>query len=166
MMRILGIDPGSRQTGFGVIDVGPQRHVYIDCGVIAIEHLALPERLKQIHETLALHLRQHQPDHVAIEKIFMSKNAESALKLGQARGVAICAAALHGVPVYEYSAREVKQAVVGTGSAAKEQVQFMIRRLLGLSETPPMDAADALAIGLCHGHYWMTRQRLGLVPVA
>lgn len=163
MPRILGIDPGSRITGYGVIDIDGNRVVYVDSGCIRINAEELPERLKIIFDGVGEIIRMHTPEMMAIEQVFMHRNADSALKLGQARGVAICAGVQHELPVSEYAPRLVKQAVVGTGSASKEQVQHMVCRLLGLSETPQADAADALAIALCHAH---SGQSLASIPGA
>ncbi len=151
-IRILGIDPGLRVTGFGVIDkVGQQLH-YVASGCIKGSAGELPERLKLILDSLGEVIAQHQPQHVAIEKVFVNVNPQSTLLLGQARGAAICAAVLANLPVAEYTALQLKQAVVGKGHAKKEQVQEMVQRLLRLSGTPSTDAADALACAICHAH--------------
>ncbi len=151
-MRILGIDPGLRITGFGVLDkVGQQLH-YIASGCIKTQDGELPERLKEILDSLGDVIAQHQPQQVAVEKVFVNVNPQSTLLLGQARGAAICAAVLANLPVAEYTALQVKQAVVGNGHADKEQVQQMVQRLLHLSATPSPDAADALACAICHAH--------------
>lgn len=150
MTIIIGIDPGSRRTGYGVIRVEGNRHIYQASG-----HLDLTifpesaERLRQIYLGLQKIMEMYQPHEAAIEQIFMHENPNSALKLGQARGAAIVAL---NVPVMEYSAREVKKSVVGNGGAKKEQVQFMVQRLLNLSGSLQPDAADALAVALCHAH--------------
>jgi crossover junction endodeoxyribonuclease RuvC len=151
-MRILGIDPGSRFTGYGVIDMEGDRAIYIDSGCIRIQADALADRLKIIFDGVCEIVNTHQPEILAIEQVFMARNADSALKLGQARGAAICAGVNHKLPVSEYTPRSIKQAITGTGGASKEQVQHMVRSLLGLSATPQADAADALAVALCHGH--------------
>ena len=132
-----------------------RRAVHLDSGCIRVAELDVPDRLKQIFDELSTVIQQHQPEHAVIEKIFMSRNPDSALKLGQARGTAIVACAKMALPVFEYSATQIKQAVVGRGHAAKQQVQHMIKVLLCLDATPPQDAADALAAALCHGntHY-------------
>jgi crossover junction endodeoxyribonuclease RuvC len=150
--RVLGIDPGSRVTGLGIVDLGPGglRHVHSECLRLPGDDLA--PRLKRIYDGVSAVIREHAPDVVVVEKVFMSRNVHSALVLGHARGSAICAAVTRDVPVFEYSAREVKRAVVGTGSADKAQVQHMIRVLLGLDAEPPADAADALACAICHIH--------------
>ena len=151
-MRILGIDPGLRITGFGVIDQQGQQLHYVASGCIKTPAGELPERLKVILDSLRVVIAQHKPDQVAIEKVFVNVNPQSTLLLGQARGAAICAAVLADLPVGEYTALQVKQAVVGNGHAEKEQVQLMVQRLLKLSGTPSPDAADALACAICHAH--------------
>ena len=161
MSIILGIDPGSRITGYGVINQIGQAVEYIDSGCIRIDPGDLPERLKQVYDGIDQVIEAWSPQMVGIEQVFMSRNADSALKLGQARGAAIVAAMNHGLPVSEYSARQVKQSVVGKGSADKYQVQHMVTSLLRLNKTPQADAADALAVALCHAH---TRQ--GLIGMA
>jgi crossover junction endodeoxyribonuclease RuvC len=150
MTVILGIDPGSRKTGFGVIRQTGSKAEYISSGVIRIPDTALPERLKVIFDGISEIIARHTPDEVAIENVFMAKSAGSALKLGQARGAAIVAAVHRGLPVSEYEARKVKQSVVGTGAATKIQVQHMVKTLLALPGDPQEDAADALAVALCH----------------
>lgn len=152
MALILGIDPGSRRTGYGVINANGSRLEHIAHGCIQLPADDLPQRLKLIFEGISLIITQHCPQMVAVEQVFMSKNAGSALKLGQARGAAITAAVTRDLPVSEYSARQIKQSVVGTGAAQKEQVQHMVRALLGLIESPQEDAADALATAICHAH--------------
>ncbi len=161
MTLILGIDPGSRITGFGLINVKGTRQEYVDSGCIRADDRApMPERLNEIFTGVQEIIATYRPAEFAIEKIFMARSAESALKLGQARGVAIVAAVNEGVPIFEYEARKIKQAVVGTGAADKSQIQHMVQRLLGLPGQPGSDAADALAIALCHSH---TRQSLSRV---
>jgi crossover junction endodeoxyribonuclease RuvC len=151
--RILGIDPGLRITGFGVIHVVGSRLIYVTCGCIrSNDKEALPERLKVILRDLTLIIAREQPTEVAIEKVFVNVNPQSTLLLGQARGAAISAAVQADLPVAEYTALQVKQAVVGHGKAAKEQVQDMVRRLLALPGTPSPDAADALACAIAHAH--------------
>lgn len=149
-MLILGIDPGSRITGYGVININGLRSEYVASGCIRIQGDQLSERLRQVYEGISEIINLYSPDEVAIEQVFMARNADSALKLGQARGVAIVAAANAGLEVAEYAARKVKQAVVGNGGAAKSQVQVMVSHLLKLPGLPQADAADALAIALCH----------------
>ncbi|MGB1109538.1 MAG: crossover junction endodeoxyribonuclease RuvC [Gammaproteobacteria bacterium] len=165
-MRVLGIDPGSRTTGYGLIDTDGRRHAYVDSGCIRTGNGALPERLKVIFENVQALVSRFKPDALAIEQVFMNKNADSALKLGQARGAAICAAVVADLDVGEYAAREIKQAVVGTGAAEKPQVQHMVTVLLQLTDTPQSDAADALAVALCHSHQLFTRARMPEVPQA
>jgi crossover junction endodeoxyribonuclease RuvC len=151
-VRILGIDPGLRVTGFGVVDQTGQHLAYVTSGCIRTANAQLPERIKTILDGLAEVMEQERPDHVAIEKVFVNVNPQSTLLLGQARGAAICAAVGRSLPVAEYTALQVKQAVVGNGHARKEQVQEMVRRLLTLSLVPGSDAADALACAICHAH--------------
>ena len=150
MTIILGIDPGSRLTGYGVIRQTGSRFAYLGSGCIRLGNDALPERLQKIHAGVSEIINQFQPDMFAIEQVFMAHNPDSALKLGQARGAAIVAATNHQLPVAEYSARQIKQSVVGNGAADKAQVQHMVKTLLKLPGTPQADAADALAVALCH----------------
>lgn len=152
MTIILGIDPGSRRTGFGVIRQTGSKAEYVSSGVIRIPETALPERLKVIFDAISEIIALHKPGEMAIENVFMAKSAGSALKLGQARGAAIVAAVNCNLPVFEYEARKVKQSVVGTGAATKIQVQHMVKTLLNLPGDPQEDAADALAVALCHAH--------------
>jgi crossover junction endodeoxyribonuclease RuvC len=159
-MRILGIDPGSRFTGYGVIEVDGDRATLVRHGVIRTGGGEFAERLGVIFEELRDLIREAAPTEVAVENVFVSRNAASALKLGQARGAAVCAAISMGLPVSEYSPRSVKQAIVGRGGADKVQVQHMVGVLLRLAETPPEDAADALAVALCHQHTQQTAQRM------
>jgi crossover junction endodeoxyribonuclease RuvC len=152
-LRILGIDPGLRITGFGVLDKSGQQLAYVTSGCIRTGHSGeLSTRLKTILDGLAEVIAQAQPHYIAIEKVFVNANPQSTLLLGQARGTAICAAVMHDVPVAEYTALQVKQAVVGNGHARKEQVQDMVMRLLNLGGSPSPDAADALACAICHAH--------------
>jgi crossover junction endodeoxyribonuclease RuvC len=159
-MRILGIDPGSRFTGFGIIEVQGDRATHVRHGVIQTGTGEFTERLGVIFEELREVIRAEAPVEVAVETVFLSRNASSALKLGQARGAAICAAISMGLPVAEYSPRSVKQAIVGRGAADKVQVQHMVTVLLQLRETPAEDAADALAVALCHQHTQQTVNRM------
>lgn len=152
MSIILGIDPGSRVTGYGVIRQVGRQLTYLGSGCIRTKVDDLPSRLKLIYAGVSEIITQFQPDFFAIEQVFMAKNADSALKLGQARGVAIVAAVNQDLPVFEYAARQVKQTVVGIGSAEKSQVQHMVRTLLKLPANPQADAADALAIAITHCH--------------
>jgi len=160
MIRVLGIDPGSRKTGYGIVESAKQHNRFIEAGVIELKSKSMPQRLSRIYKEIDALIQEYQPDHVAIEQVFMNKNVASALKLGQARGAAICAAAKDDNEVFEYSAREVKLAVVGTGGASKHQVQHMTRILLNLKDDLKEDAADALAIALCHSHTWLNQQTL------
>jgi len=151
MAVILGIDPGSRVTGYGLINAFGNRNEYIASGCIRTTgHDELPARLHEIFTGIQAIIERYQPVEVAIEKIFMARSAESALKLGHARGVALVAAVNNELPIFEYEARKVKQAVVGSGAANKSQVQHMVKTLLNLPADPQQDAADALAICLCH----------------
>lgn len=151
MSLILGIDPGSRKTGYGIIQQLHGKPAYVSSGVIRIPtELTLPERLNAIFMGVSEIIAHYSPQEMAIEQVFMAKNAGSALKLGQARGAAIVAGASNGLPVAEYEARKVKQSVVGTGAADKLQVQHMVKVLLKLPRAPQEDAADALAVALCH----------------
>ncbi len=160
-MVILGIDPGSRITGFGVIAVERGLTRYVASGCVRVQSRALPARLHEIYAGIAEVMTAYRPDQVAIERVFVHRNADSALKLGHARGAAICAATCHEVEVAEYSPREIKQAIVGTGGAAKQQIQHMVCALLNLKEAPQADAADALAVALCHSHTRQTASRAG-----
>ena len=159
--RILGIDPGSRLTGFGVVDFHGQAARYVASGTVKSLDGAFADRLRQIFESVASIVAQYQPDIVAVESVFMHKNAGSALKLGHARSAALCATFAHGAAIYEYAPREIKKAVVGTGAATKEQVQHMIVSILKLDGVPAADAADALAAALCHGNQHRTHEMLG-----
>ena len=152
--RILGIDPGSRLTGFGIIEVQQRKSVYITSGCIRMQSKPMPSRLHEIYTGINQIIVQYQPNVSVIEQVFMYRNAASALKLGQARGVAIVACVQHGLPVHEYAPTQIKQAVVGTGRADKVQVQHMVKVLLSLPASPPADAADALATALCHAHHF------------
>ena len=161
MARILGIDPGSRMTGYGVIEIQGRRTVHVASGCVRMEDEEFPQRLRTIFEGVVDVVEEYRPAEIAIEKVFMQRNVDSALKLGQARGAAICAVVSRSLPIAEYSPRQIKQALVGRGGAAKEQVQHMVKTLLQLVESPQADAADALACALCHCH---TRQTLGRLP--
>ena len=160
-MRILGIDPGLQVTGFGVIEQNGQRLAYVASGCVKSGRGELADRLKVLLEGLAEVIAAHRPAQVVVEKVFVNVNPQSTLALGQARGTAICAAVLAGLPVAEYTALQVKQAVVGNGHAKKEQVQHMVKRLLALPGSPGADAADALACAICHAH----GGRLGALPM-
>ena len=152
VVRILGIDPGLRATGFGILDKTGSKLTYITSGCIRTATGELPPRLKTILDGLTEIIDSNAPVQVAIEKVFVNVNPQSTLLLGQARGAAICAAVIHNLPVSEYTALQVKQAVVGNGHAKKEQVQEMVKRLLRLAGDPSPDAADALACAICHAH--------------
>ncbi len=163
---ILGIDPGSRITGFGLIAVVGNKNHYITSGCIRLPDKDVGAKCKMIYQALQELISAHQPTEAAIEQIFMHENAGGALKLGQARGAAITALAMGEVSVAEYTARQVKQAVVGYGAAAKTQVQSMVQLLLQLSGKPQADAADALAIAICHAHFQQglgTRMKAGRI---
>lgn len=149
-LRILGIDPGSRATGYGVVEFRGSSLSYVASGCIRPGGGPFVDRLGDIYQGVATLIGEHAPDQVAIEEVFLARNAASALKLGQARGAAIAAVVAARLPVAEYAARTVKLAVVGTGKAAKPQVQHMVRTLLRLPGDPTPDAADALAIAICH----------------
>jgi crossover junction endodeoxyribonuclease RuvC len=152
VLRILGIDPGLRITGFGIIEKNGNKLAYVSSGCIRSGGADLPDRLKVILSGLREIIGAHRPQQVALEKVFVNVNPASTLALGQARGTAICAAVDAGLPVSEYTALQVKQAVVGNGHAGKQQVQEMVKRLLKLSGVPSADAADALACAICHAH--------------
>ncbi len=151
-MRILGLDPGLRITGYGVIEKNGATLTYISGGCIKSPDGELPDRLKNILNSVQEVIARFSPDEVAVEKVFVNINPQSTLLLGQARGAAICAAVSRDLPVSEYTALQVKQAVVGNGHAKKEQVQEMVKRLLKLPGSPSPDAADALACAICHAH--------------
>lgn len=153
MTLILGIDPGSRKTGYGIVNHLPGKLTYVCSGVIRMSPQDdLPQRLKTIYHSLCEIIETYQPQEMAVEQVFMARNASSALKLGQARGAAIVAGVSHDLTVAEYEARKVKQSVVGTGAADKFQVQHMVKTLLNLPKAPQEDAADALAVALCHAN--------------
>jgi crossover junction endodeoxyribonuclease RuvC len=157
-IRILGVDPGLSATGWGVIEVAGSRLSYRACGVIATTtELALARRLAFIHRELADLVAEHAPDEGAVEETFVNRDPRSALKLGQARGVALAALALAGLNVAEYAANLVKKTVVGTGAAAKDQVEMMVRRLLPGATIRRADAADALAVAICHAQHRQAR---------
>ena len=161
MTLILGIDPGSQKTGFGIISHTGNRSEYVTSGIIRLPRDELPARLKIIFESVSDIVLQHCPQELAIEEVFMARDAKAAIKLGQARGAAIAACVTRDMPVFEYAAKSIKQAVVGTGAASKEQVQHMVKTLLKLPAAPPEDAADALAAALCHAHTQQSMIKLG-----
>lgn len=161
MAVILGIDPGSRKMGYGLIEQVGRQLRCLSFGTLDVSATTdLPQRLGEIFRCVDGLCRDWQPVELSIEKVFMARNADSALKLGQARGAAIAAVVQHQLPVFEYSARQVKQAVTGSGSAEKTQVAAMVCRLLTLAKTPQADAADALAIAICHAHLRVSLARL------
>ncbi len=149
MTIILGIDPGSRKTGYGVIQVQGNQSRHLAHGCLSLSGATLAERLQQIFAGLREVIQQYQPQEAAIEQVFMHENVNSALKLGHARGAALVAI---GMPIVEYSARSIKQAIVGYGAASKDQVQHMVKRFLNIQDNIQSDASDALAIALCHAH--------------
>lgn len=156
MTTIIGIDPGSQRTGYGVIRIEGNRHIYLTSGFINLTSYPAAERLRHIYLGLQKVIATYQPNEAAIEQVFMHANPGSALKLGQARGAAIVAIE---IPLAEYSALQVKKSVVGSGAAKKEQVQYMVKRLLNVAGDIQPDAADALAVALCHAHARNLRQR-------
>lgn len=160
--RILGIDPGSRQTGYGLIDSDGMQSLHIDSGCIYAKGDNFAERLGYIFQHVSELIAEYQPAELSIEQVFVNKNIDSALKLGQARGAAICAAVQGGLSVHEYTPKAVKSAVVGTGNATKEQVQHMMSMLLKLEMGLQADQADALGIALCHAH---NRQLAGKIAL-
>ena len=159
-IRILGIDPGSQITGYGVIDFDGQRTVYVNSGAIRTGAGDFAERLREIFLGAGELIATYQPTEISIERVFMHRNADSALKLGHARAAALCATFPHALPVHEYSPREIKQTVAGRGGAGKEQVAHMVKVLLALSGELQSDAADALAVALCHAHRRQASQAL------
>ncbi|VAW54447.1 Crossover junction endodeoxyribonuclease RuvC [hydrothermal vent metagenome] len=159
--RIIGIDPGSRCTGYGIIDSDGLRHNYVSSGFVKISGDELPERLGMIFDEISAIIKKWQPQTMGIEQVFMNKNADSALKLGQARGAAICAGTNANLDVGEYTPRAIKKAVVGNGAADKQQIQQMMKLLLKLDFIPQSDEADGLAIALCHATH-MQIKTLGI----
>ena len=149
---MLGIDPGSLKTGWGVVEVQGSQVTYQDSGILKLGNGPMAERLMRLHQGLESVMARFSPTECAVEEVFLAKNFQSALKLGQARGVAILAAGMHQVPVQEFAAKTVKQSICGQGQATKAQMQAMVIRILGLSENPGEDAADALGIALCCAH--------------
>ncbi len=159
-MRVLGVDPGSRVTGFGVVDINDGKLRYVTSGCIRMKDQALPARLKTIFEGMSEVIDSASPDFMAIEEVFVSRNARSALILGQARGAAITAGVSKGLDVGEYTALQIKKSVVGYGQADKAQVQHMVRTILELDGVPQEDAADALACAICHSHTLEQKSRM------
>jgi crossover junction endodeoxyribonuclease RuvC len=165
-IKILGIDPGSRFTGFGLVSCLGRSIKWIEHGVIRAGEGDFAGRLETIYRGLSDVIELHRPDLAAIEKVFMARNADSALKLGQARGVAMLAPVMRQVPVTEYTARQIKQSVTGQGGAEKQQIQHMVSVLLGLRKPPATDAADALAVAICHAHAQSTHQEIATSGLA
>lgn len=161
MALILGIDPGSRITGYGIVREHAGQCEYVTSGCVRLGDGPFPERLKHIFQNLSQLIESYQPTILSIEQVFLARNPDSALKLGQARGAAIVAGVHAGLEVHEYTARQVKQSIVGTGAAEKSQVQHMVTQLLGLSGMPQADAADALAVAMCHAHSCALQAQLG-----
>jgi crossover junction endodeoxyribonuclease RuvC len=157
MIRVIGIDPGSRITGYGLVDTDGFRHKYVSSGFIQIKAGTLGNKLGIIFSEVSKIVATWQPESMAIEQVFVKHNVDSALKLGQARGAAICAGVQAELPIGEYTPRAIKKAVIGSGAADKQQIQYMIQRLLGLDELPQSDEADALAIAICHAHHIKVR---------
>lgn len=160
MTRIVGIDPGSRITGYGIIEFDRNTPRHVANGCIQVRGETLAEKLGVIYEAVSALVSTHHPDEMAVEQVFMHRNAQSALKLGHARGAALLAGIRGDLAVYEYAPSQIKQAITGRGHADKTQIQHMVRVLLGLREVPPSDAADALAVALCHGHTRATLARM------
>lgn len=152
MIRILGIDPGSLLTGYGIIEMDGNYAKHVTHGLIRLGEKDISKKLQLLFRELITVIHEFRPNEVSIEKVFLHKNVDSALKLGQARGCAITACAEKGLPIYEYAATQVKKATVGKGHATKQQIQHMVKVLLCLDSNPQADSADALAIALCHGH--------------
>lgn len=151
-VRVLGIDPGSRITGYGLVEISGTRSAWLAHGRIRCDEGSLGERLLKIFSELSAVIRTYRPQEAAVESVFVKRNAASAIVLGQARGAAICALAGAGLQIAEYAPAQIKSAVVGHGRAEKNQIQHMVKALLKLAEAPPADAADALAVALCHAH--------------
>lgn len=163
MIRILGIDPGSRLTGYGIVELHGNRAVAVQHGCLRLGEGELAQRLKQIHLGLKQLVQEYQPQEAAIESVFVQRNVESALKLGQARGSAITAISLQNIPVFEYAPAVIKKSVVGRGNAGKPQVQHMVSAILSLPNELQSDAADALAVALCHGYVRNAPAQLSLM---
>lgn len=161
-LRIIGIDPGSRITGYGVVEKNGSKTLHVDNGCLTTRSSdPFPDRLDRIYRGLLEIFSKYRPDAVAIEEVFFAKNVASSIKLGEARGVALLAAVQSRVPIFEYATREVKQAITGYGQASKEQVQKMIQRLLGLPEVAQVDASDALAVAICHLQSYKLKKVVG-----
>ena len=166
MTRIVGIDPGSRHTGYGIIEAERGRARLLAAGRISTATGTVPQRLLQIHQELSALIAEFRPDEAAVEEVFVNKNVHTALVLGQARGVALCALAQAGVAISEYAASQVKQALTGSGRADKLKVQHMVKILLNTQGSLPLDASDALAAALAHAQVRQTRAALGVVSTA
>lgn len=162
MIRILGIDPGSRLTGYGIVELHGNRAISVSNGCLRVGEGELAQRLKLIHQGIQQLIEEYQPQEAAIESVFVHRNVDSALKLGQARGTAITAISLNDIPIFEYAPAVIKKSVVGRGNAGKPQVQHMVSAILGLPKGLQSDAADALAVALCHGHVRNTPVQLPL----
>ncbi len=157
-MIVLGLDPGSNITGYGIVQKQGSQLIHVDNGCLTTKRSqTLPERLHSIHQSLREVIQKHKPDCMAIEEVFFAKNVSSSLRLGEARGVALLAAAQEGLEIFEYSTRVVKQALTGFGQAQKEQVQKMVQKLLKLPEVAQIDASDALALAICHSNTYKIR---------
>jgi crossover junction endodeoxyribonuclease RuvC len=166
LRRVLGLDPGSVRMGFGVIDCKSGREAHIASGCVRVIGADLAAKLRHIHEQVLAIVIRYEPDEIAIEKVFMHRNADSALKLGQARGAALSAAVAQGAAVYEYAPRAIKLAVAGTGAADKAQVSHMVRVLLAIAEPATSDVSDALAIALCHAQNRRVANRLATLEIS
>ncbi len=160
MSRIIGVDPGSRVTGYGIIDCNRQRLDHVANGCVMAKTGTFPERIKLIFQQLTQLVAEYHPELMVLEQVFFARNPQSALKLGHARAAAMLAGANAELPIHEYSPRHVKQALTGRGGAQKAQIQHMVRVLLGLAETPAADAADALALAICHANSAATQGRI------
>ena len=160
MIRVIGIDPGSRRTGFGIIDVCKTKLTYVASGIIHLKQKFFFDRLRVIFDDLSEVMNHYKPEQMSVEEVFFARDPRAALKLGQARGVALLAGVKFGIDIGEYSAKSIKLSVVGSGSADKSQVQLMVATLLKLSSPPPEDAADALAAAICHAHSMTTNLNL------
>jgi crossover junction endodeoxyribonuclease RuvC len=165
LRRVLGLDPGSVRMGFGVIDCNTGREAHVASGFVRVTGADLAAKLRHIHEQVLAIVIQYEPDEIAIERVFMHRNADSALKLGQARGAALSAAVTQGAAVYEYAPRAIKLAVAGTGAADKAQVSHMVQVLLAIGTPATADVSDALAIALCHAHNRRVANRLATLEV-
>lgn len=163
MPLIIGIDPGSRLTGYGIVEKEGSKLLFVDAGTIRTETMDMPERLKRIFDGISRIVDFYHPTEAAVEQVFMAQNPDSALKLGQARGAAVTALVNQNLSVAEYTARQIKQSVVGYGAAEKEQVQMMVMKLLSLAIKPQADAADALACAICHANTSGSLNRLAVM---